>query len=196
MVSEQGAQNAQPVVQASTAEQASTNPADASTSTISTDFTLPVTLRSRDQALDGINKTSIFTENVTIRQGSLELLADRVEIDAANGPGREIIMASGQPSSYQQRKDDGTMVQASANQITYDVSTRTISLKGNALITQDGVRVTGDAIVFDMSKEQILASTSDDSDNSVTTVISPGSFSTPEKSEQEKQQEQPPEVQP
>lgn len=155
-------------------------PLDASTSTITTDFTLPVTLDSRNQAIDGKNKTSIFIDNVAIRQGSLELLADKVEVNAAKGAGKEVILATGQPASYKQRKDDGSMVEASANEIIYDVSTRTISLKGQALIMQDGVRVTGDSIVFDMSKEQILASTNDNSDESVRTVISPGAFSSPE----------------
>nr|WP_136251840.1 lipopolysaccharide transport periplasmic protein LptA [Ningiella ruwaisensis] len=151
-------------------------PIDASNSTISTDFQLPVSLDSRTQNLDGKNKTSIFIDNVIIRQGSLELLADRVEVDAGGGPGKEIIMASGQPASYKQRKDDGTMVEARANEITYLVEPRTISLKGNALIMQNEVQVTGDSIVFDMTKEQILASTDDNSEQSVRTVISPGAF--------------------
>jgi lipopolysaccharide export system protein LptA len=166
---------------------------DPKSSTITTDFMLPVTLDSRNQAIDGKNKTSIFIDNVAIRQGSLELLADKVEVDAAKGAGNEILLATGQPASYKQRKDDGSMVEASANQIIYDVSTRTISLKGNALIMQDGVKVTGDSIVFDMSKEQILASTDDNSDESVRTVISPGAFSSPKtkpKNEDEQQKEQ------
>jgi len=163
--------------QESVVETITNNSVNDATSTISTDFTLPVTLDSKSQALDGKNKTSIFMDSVAIRQGSLELLADKVEVDAAKGAGKEIIMASGSPASYKQRKDDGSMVEASANEIIYDVAIRTISLNGNALIMQDGVRVTGDAIVFDMTKEQILASTDDDSEDSVRTVISPGSFS-------------------
>lgn len=149
---------------------------DAALSTISTDFGLPVTLDSKSQALDGKNKTSIFIENVVIRQGSLELLADKVEVDAVNGAGREIIIASGKPSSYKQRKDDGSMVEAQANEIIYEVESRTISLNGNALIMQNEVKVTGDLIVFDMAKEQILASTNDNSSDSVRTVISPGAL--------------------
>jgi lipopolysaccharide export system protein LptA len=146
-------------------------------STISTDFGLPVTLDSKSQSLDGKNKTSIFTDNVVIRQGSLELLADQVEVNAADGAGKEIIIATGQPASYKQRKDDGSLVAASANQIIYMIESRTIALKGAALIMQNEVKVTGDSIVFDMTKEQILASTDDNSSDSVRTVISPGAFS-------------------
>ena len=145
-------------------------------STIATDFGFPVKLTSNHQALDGKNKTSIFSENVVIRQGSLELLADRVEVDATAGQRKEIIMATGQPASYKQKLEDGTTVSAQANEIIYMVESRTISLKGNASIQQNEVLVDGDEILFDMAKEQILASTNENSTAPVTTVISPGAF--------------------
>ena len=144
---------------------------------ISTDFNLPVTLDSKNQQTDGKKKTLIFTENVVIRQGSLEILADKVEADASRGKGKEVIIANGSPASYKQRLDDGSMVEAKANEIIYTVDSRTISLKGQASIIQNEVQVTGDSIVFDMSKEQILASTNPESSGTVTTVLSPGAFS-------------------
>ena len=152
-------------------------------STMSNDFNEPVFLDSKSQALDGKKKTSIFTDNVVITQGSLELLADRVELDATAGKRKEIIMASGNPASYQQRKDDGSLVIARANEIIYSVESRTISLKGSAYISQNEINVTGDSIVFDMAKEQILASTDDGSQDSVRTVLSPGAFSDTDKKE-------------
>jgi len=156
---------------------AQTANSDSAETTIASDFTLPVTLTSNHQALDGKKKTSIFTDNVVIRQGSLELLAERVELDATGGKRNEIIIASGNPASYKQRLEDGTMVEAKASEIIYTVASRTISLKGQASIVQNDVTVDGDAILFDMAKEQILASTDENSSGPVTTVISPGAFS-------------------
>lgn len=150
-------------------------------SNISTDFQLPVKLTSLHQALDGKKKTSIFSENVVIRQGSLELLADKVEVDATAGQRQEVIIASGKPASYKQTLEDGSSVEARANEIIYSVASRTISLQGNASIRQNEVLVDGDSITFDMAKEQILASTNEDSDGPVTTVISPGAFEIKEK---------------
>lgn len=155
--------------------------------TMANDFNLPVTLTSNHQALDGKKKTSIFSDNVVIRQGSLELLADRVELDATGGKRNEIIMASGKPASYKQRLEDGSMVEAKANEIIYTVASRTISLKGQASIVQNEVTVDGDAILFDMAKEQILASTDENSSGPVTTVISPGAFSEGDKAVNEPQ---------
>jgi lipopolysaccharide export system protein LptA len=101
--------------------------------------------------------------------------------DATAGKGKEIITATGNPASYQQRLEDGSVVSASANEIQYKVEFQTISLKGNAAIKQNDVQVNGDSIAFDMGKEQIMASTDANSDATVTTVLSPGAFSSGEK---------------
>jgi lipopolysaccharide export system protein LptA len=154
--------------------------------TIANDFRLPVTLESKNQSLDGKNRTSIFIDNVVIRQGSLEILADRVEADATAGKGKEIIIALGKPASYQQRLEDGSIVVASANEIKYNVESQTISLKGNAIIKQNDVKVNGDSIAFDMAKEQIIASTDANSSESVTTVLSPGAFSSTKQPDEDK----------
>ncbi len=156
------------------------NTAQELVSTIANDFKLPVTATSKQQSLDGKKKTSIFIENVVIRQGSLEILADRVEANATSGQGKEVIIAIGKPASYSQRLEDGSLVSASANEIIYTVESQTISLKGNAAIVQNEVTVSGDSIAFDMSKEQIMASSDANSDTSVTTVLSPGAFTTTE----------------
>lgn len=163
------------------------NENETAASTISNDFRLPVTLNSKNQSLDGKKKTSIFIDNVVIRQGSLEILADRVEADATAGKGKEIITAIGKPASYKQRLEDGSYVIASANEIQYTVELQTISLKGQASIKQNDIKVNGDSIAFDMAKEQIMASTDANSSESVTTVLSPGSFSSKKNADEDKQ---------
>lgn len=146
-------------------------------STIANDFLLPVTAKSKNQSLDGKKKTSRFMNNVVIKQGSLEILADQVIADANAGKGKEIITATGNPASYRQRLEDGSIVSASANEIQYKVEFQIISLRGNAAINQNDVKVNGDSITFDMGKEQIMATTDANSDATVTTVLSPGAFS-------------------
>lgn len=166
--------------------EAVTETVNSAQNTISNDFRLPVTLESKNQSLDGKKRTSIFIDNVVIRQGSLEILADRVEADATAGKGKEIITAIGKPASYQQRLEDGSIVVASANEIKYNVEFQTISLKGSAIIKQNDVKVNGDSIAFDMAKEQIIASTDANSSESVTTVLSPGAFSSTKQSDEDK----------
>ena len=162
-------------------------------SNIENDFLLPVTASSKEQSLDGKKMTSIFKDSVVIKQGSLEILADQVIADATAGKGKEIITARGKPASYQQKLEDGSIVIASANEIQYNVEFQTILLKGNASIKQKDVQVNGDSIAFDMAKQQIMASTDANSDATVTTVLSPGAFSSDEKADEaEKKREDKP----
>lgn len=146
------------------------------TSNISTDFKLQVTATSNHQSIDGKGKKSLFIKNVVIRQGSLELKANQVELDQTRGKKNEIITATGSPASYKQRLENGTWVEAKADEIRYLVAERTLALTGNATIEQNTVQVEGDSILFDMAKEQIVAQSDNNSDSQVTTVISPGAF--------------------
>jgi lipopolysaccharide export system protein LptA len=71
-------------------------------------------------------------------------------------------------------------------QLQANVESQTISLKGNAIIKQNDVKVNGDSIAFDMAKEQIIASTDANSSESVTTVLSPGAFSSTKQPDEDK----------
>ncbi|MCU7553138.1 lipopolysaccharide transport periplasmic protein LptA [Alteromonas sp. ASW11-19] len=138
------------------------------------DFTKPITVDSKSQFVDGKNKTSLFKDDVRITQGSLVIDADEVEVIATDGEGREIFVARGNPASYAQTLDDGTPVQAKANEIRYEVSKRTISLTGNAELQQDTSMVKGDSITYDMATEQLLATGGEgDGEGRVTTVFRP-----------------------
>lgn len=136
------------------------------------DFSKPIKVDSKSQFVDGKNKTSLFKEDVRITQGTLVIDAEEVEVIATEGEGREIFVARGNPASYAQTMEDGSPVNARANEIRYEVSKRTISLIGSAELTQDSSMVRGNKITYDMATEQLLA-TGDDGDGRVTTVFQP-----------------------
>ena len=139
------------------------------------DFNQPIKVDSKSQFVDGKNKTSLFKEDVQITQGSLVINADEVEVIATDGEGREVFVARGKPASYSQTLEDGTPVSAKANEIRYEVVSRTISLSGKAELQQDTSKVQGDQITFDMITEQLLATGGSDVDGEgrVTTVFTP-----------------------
>lgn len=140
------------------------------------DFALPIQVDAKSQFVDGKNKTSLFRDDVLIVQGSLKITADEVEVIASDGEGREIFVARGTPASYSQTLEDGNPVFARANEIRYEVAARTISLTGNAELQQDTSMVKGDVITYDMTTEQLLATSNADSEESsgrVTTVFTP-----------------------
>ncbi len=140
----------------------------------SSDFQKPITVDARTQSMDGKNKITRFKGNVLITQGSLTIKATEVEVNAKQGEGKEIMIARGTPAQYSQTMDDGSKVTAQANELRYEVNQRTISMKGNAQISQNSSMVSGDSITYDMMKEQLMATSSDNSDDSrVTTVFRP-----------------------
>ena len=140
------------------------------------DFDLPIKVDSKSQFVDGKTKTSIFREDVHITQGSLTILADEVEVIAALGEGKEVFIARGKPASYSQKMDDGSDISAMANEIKYEVNTRTLTLEGEAELQQNSSMVKGESIVFNMELEQLVAQGTDESEGRVTTIFRPDSI--------------------
>jgi lipopolysaccharide export system protein LptA len=162
------------------------------------DFEKPITVDSKNQFLDGKNKTSIFKDDVRITQGSMEIRADEVEVIATDGEGKEVFIARGNPAIYAQDMDDGSRVSAQANVITYEVVSRAITLDGDAQLIRDTSMVQGDLIQFDMEKEQLLAQSGDDEETRVKTVFRPETFrdlQNEDPSTEEKQQDEDPPAQ-
>ncbi|WJG08865.1 lipopolysaccharide transport periplasmic protein LptA [Aliiglaciecola sp. LCG003] len=159
------------------------------------DFELPIKVDSQSNFFDGKTKTSIFRKDVKITQGSLEILADEVEVIAGLGEGKEIFIARGEPAKYTQKLDDGGSISAAANEIKYEVSSRTLTLSGNAELNQDSSLVKGESIIFNMELEQLVAESSDNGEGGVTAIFQPDSLrkkSDDKESEQQLEQDKKP----
>ncbi|GAC15082.1 lipopolysaccharide transport periplasmic protein LptA [Aliiglaciecola lipolytica] len=159
------------------------------------DFNLPIKVDSKSNFFDGKTKTSIFRKDVKITQGSLEILADEVEVIAGLGDGKEVFIARGNPAKYSQTLDDGSNISAAANEIKYEVSNRTLTLNGAAELNQDSSLVKGESILFNMELEQLIAESSSNDDGGVTAIFQPESIrnkqSEDKKQEDSKQQQSP-----
>lgn len=112
-----------------------------------------------------------YRNNVQITQGSLRMNADQLEINASAGKGKEVYIATGRPVSYSQLLPDGKPVTAQANEMRYDPSSRTLTLSGEAELTQSGSVVRASVIRYNVEKQQLSAE-SDDSKR-VTTIFTP-----------------------
>lgn len=134
------------------------------------DFKLPIKVDSKSQFVDGKRKTSVFKEDVRVRQGTLSIDADEVRVSAEDGKGKEIFTALGKPAVYSQTMDDGSKITAKAKEIRYVVEFRTLELNGSAELHQDTSMVRGEKISFNLEKEQLIAG-GDESDSRVTTVF-------------------------
>ena len=88
-----------------------------------------------------------YDGNVVILQGSLQIRAAKVNIQA---PEHEItsIVATGSPVKLQQTMDDGQLVQGQANTVTYNVKGERIVLTGNAKLQQGKDVITNNNIEY------------------------------------------------
>ena len=153
------------------------------------DSTKPISVDAKYQFADGKSKKSVFKESVHIQEGSLNVYADEVEVDASLGEGNEIFVATGKPATYSQMDSDGSEIKASANKIEYKRQSQILTLDGDAQLKQNNSSVKGEIIIFNMQLEQIMAEGKDQENGRVTTIFQPGVKA--KKEAQPKQEKQP-----
>ncbi len=94
--------------------------------------------------------TTIYSGNVSITQGSLNILADKVTIFVVNEQATKIV-AVGKPARLkQQPKPEEKDVVAKANTIDYLIVEEKITLISNASLNQDGSNIKGQTITYDI----------------------------------------------
>lgn len=131
---------------------------------------------SADKAVrDEKRGVTIYSGNVQMRQGSMELDADSLTIyhEARDA---DKIVAEGNPAKMRQRpKLDEGLVHAHANVITYFRHKELIHLRTAARLTRDdGTLVTGDSIDYFIAEELVKAeSDRSDATSKIVVVIPP-----------------------
>jgi lipopolysaccharide export system protein LptA len=112
-----------------------------------------------------------YRNNVVITQGSLQMKADQLEINASAGKGKEVYVATGNPVSYSQLLADGQPVTAKANEIRYEPASRILTLTGDAELAQSGSVVKASTIRYNVEKQELSAQS--DESKRVTTIFTP-----------------------
>ena len=93
-----------------------------------------------------------YSGNVIIRQGSLVIDANMVEIHYVDNHVSSII-CNGNPASYQNISSSGGQVVARAEIIEYLPAEKVINLKTNASLSKSGTLIKGDSINYDVISE-------------------------------------------
>lgn len=114
----------------------------------SSDRNQPIYLDSNNQegVMDG-NSTNIWTGNVTLKQGTLDIAAQRAELTQRNGDPSKAVF-TGSPVKLRQQQDDGTWMDATADRIEYDMSTEIITLIGNYTVKSPRGSNSGQRMVY------------------------------------------------
>ena len=114
----------------------------------SSDRNQPIFLDSNNQegVMDG-NSTNVWTGNVTLKQGTLDIAAQRAELTQRNGDPSKAVF-TGSPVKLRQQQDDGTWMDATANRIEYDMASEIITLIGNYTVKSPRGSNSGQRMVY------------------------------------------------
>jgi len=147
------------------------------------DLKQEVKISAASQEADIKNNQIIFHGPVEVTQGSVKILADELRAFTKEKGGGKILVATGSPATYSQMMEDGRPASASAKEIRYELSSRTLTLIGNATLEQAGSQVTGNQIRYNIAKQQLIAEST--GNDRVITIIQPENYQEDTKSEPE-----------
>lgn len=108
----------------------------------------PVNLEADTVTLDDIRKLSIYQGNVILRQGTLMLRADRVQVTQTEG-GLDQVVATGRPVAFRQKVDGrDEFIEGFANRIEYDSVKSQLELIGQAQLRRGSDELRGAQISY------------------------------------------------
>lgn len=136
----------------------------------------PIEIEANQGSLDQANQVTIFTGNVVIKQGTLNIRASSVRV-SRDKQGQQSMSATGGPVYFSQTLDGskGT-VKGQANQVEYSSATGMVKLVGNAKVQRDNDRAEGAVITYNTRTEVYSVNGSSNAAGSgkrVTVVIQP-----------------------
>ncbi|SDB32662.1 lipopolysaccharide export system protein LptA [Pseudidiomarina indica] len=134
------------------------------------DFSQPIEINADRDWFDVANKIAVFENNVLIRQGSLTIQADHLEV-TRRGDQSDSFTATGSPAVYQQLLDDGSPIQAEAEIIRYDQDQQLLVLSGNVKVSQNNSLIQGNEIIYNFATQQLSANRGEN--ERVTTIFLP-----------------------
>lgn len=104
-----------------------------------------------------------YSGNVIVEQGTLRVTGKQLIIQINDNGSMKLARMLGEQATYQQKIDPQKgMVKARANTIIFNTQQETITLTGNATLTQDGATFSGPNIVYSTRNKQVDASGSPD----------------------------------
>ncbi|MCE7579051.1 lipopolysaccharide transport periplasmic protein LptA [Aliivibrio fischeri] len=144
----------------------------ASSWALSSDTEQPIHINSNSQNFDMQSNQVTFTGDVTLKQGSIEIFADKIVMIRPQGKeGREVLEAYGKPTRFSQLTDDGKTLKGKANKLRYELENEFLKMTDSAELTQDDSIIKGKVITYNMKTQKLIADGG--KDDRVTTILQP-----------------------
>ena len=139
---------------------------------LSTDTEQPIHINSNSQSFDMQSNQVTFLGNVTLKQGSINIFADKLVVTRPQGEeGREILEAYGSPARFSQLTDDGKTLEGRSNKLRYELEKEYLKMTNNAELTQDDSVIKGKEITYNMQTQKLIADGG--KNDRVTTILQP-----------------------
>ena len=125
----------------------------------------PIEIEAQSVVVDETTGFSEFSGNAVVRQGSLLLSAELIQVQTDN---EEVVsmIAKGsleKPAKYiQSQENQARFIEATATLITYDVDEGMIFLVGNAYLVQGFDSFSGDTLNYDINNDKVIVKGSED----------------------------------
>jgi len=129
------------------------------------DANQPIEIEAQSVVVDETTGFNEFSGDAEVRQGSLLLLAELIQVQTEN---EEVVtvLAKGsleKPAKYiQNQENQARFVEATATLITYDVDEGMILLVGNAHLIQGFDSFSGDKLSYDIDNNRVIVKGSED----------------------------------
>ncbi|MFZ1539156.1 MAG: lipopolysaccharide transport periplasmic protein LptA [Chromatiaceae bacterium] len=136
----------------------------------------PLYLEADNAELDEAKHLSLYSGNVIVRQGSLEIRADQVTIHHAEDKRPELVIAIGKPATYKQAiEGEEKPVQAEALRMEYQADKDKLTLIDQAVVFQGTDTFRSDRILYDRINARVKAGASANGKERVKIHITPPS---------------------
>ncbi|NVD08207.1 lipopolysaccharide transport periplasmic protein LptA [Vibrio sp. JPW-9-11-11] len=140
---------------------------------LSTDRDQPVYIDSDSQQLDMQSNKVTFIGDVKLKQGSININADKVIVtrDAQDGSIQEI-EGYGDLATFSQLTDDGKTLYGEAKELYYKMVDDQLTMIDQAMLSQDDSVIRGTKIRYKISSQKLIADGKEKGDR-VSTVLQP-----------------------
>lgn len=126
------------------------------------DAAQPIHIQADSLEMDQQAQRGIYRGSVRVDQGTLRVTADEMIVEIRDNKVIKIT-ASGNPAHYQQQLEKNAgQVEADASIIIYHTLEERLDLRGNALLTQQGNKISGDYIRYDIVAGKVDAQAEED----------------------------------
>ena len=125
----------------------------------------PIEIEAQSVVVDETTGFNEFSGDAEVRQGSLLLLAELIQVQTKNEEVMSVVAKGSlqKPAKYSQdQEDQARFVEATATVITYEVNEGMIFLVGNAHLIQGFDSFSGDRLTYDINNDKVVVKGSED----------------------------------